>query len=211
MKNIAITQRLVSNDSYYEVREALDIRWGKLFKELDCIPIALPLNINFEEYFKHFLIDGIFLTGGNDLNSFGSNDLSKLRDDFELRLIKYGIKNDIPIYGVCRGMQLIAEYFGCTIHPIQNHVGSKHVLNISKKSKYKKYLMNLEKVNSFHNYGLHNVVNDLFVSAKSEDNTIEAIEHTKYKIFAQMWHSEREYPFVQAELELIKEFFSYDK
>ena len=133
MKKIAITQRLISNDSYYEVREALDIRWAKLFKELNYIPIVLPLYIDFEDYFKHVPIEGIFLTGGNDLNSIGSNKLSKLRDDFELKLIKYGIKNNIPIYGVCRGMQLIAEYFGCTIKLIQNHVGTKHELKNKKK------------------------------------------------------------------------------
>ena len=67
--------------------------------------------------------------------------------------------------------------------------------------------MNLKKVNSFHNYCIYEFGDDLLVSAKSEDNSIEAIEHRKYKIFAQMWHSEREEPFVKAELELIKEFF----
>ena len=71
--------------------------------------------------------------------------------------------------------------------------------------------MKLEKVNSFHNYGVYNIGNDLLVRAKSEDNSIEAIEHTKNKIFAQMWHPEREEPFLKAELELIREFFSYDK
>jgi len=74
-----------------------------------------------------------------------------------------------------------------------------------------KYLINLEKVNSYHNCSVGNIGNDLLVSAKSEDNSIEAIEHTKNKIFAQMWHPEREEPFVKAELELIKEFFSCDK
>ena len=104
MKKIAITQRLISNDNYYEVREALDTRWAKLFEELDFIPIVLPIDINFKKYFKHFQIDGIFLTGGNDLNSLNTNDLSRLRDIFELNLISYGIENKIPIFGVCRGM-----------------------------------------------------------------------------------------------------------
>jgi N5-(cytidine 5'-diphosphoramidyl)-L-glutamine hydrolase len=207
MKKIAITQRLIANDSYFEVREALDISWGKLFNELDYLPIVLPINIDFEEYFSNILIDGILLTGGNDLNSIKSNKLSKLRDDFEFKLIEYGIINNIPIYGVCRGMQLIAEYFGCSIKMIKHHVNVKHELNISNKSKYKNCLMNLKKVNSFHNYGIYGVGDELLVSAKSEDNSIEAIEHRKYKIFAQMWHSEREEPFVKAELELIKEFF----
>ena len=210
MKKIAITQRVLLNDSYPEVREALDIRWGKLFKELDFLPVVLPIEIDFEEYFKYNDIEGIILTGGNNLNSMDSNKLSEFRDNFEFKLIDYGIKNNIPIYGFCRGMQLIAEYFKCAIKPLQNHVGTKHKLNISQKSKYKELLLDLGKVNSFHNYGIHNTGDELLVSAKSEDNSAEAIEHLENKIFAQMWHSEREEPFKKSELNLIKAFFNND-
>lgn len=211
MKKIAITQRLIQNESYYEVREALDVNWGRLFSALNYLPIVLPIEIDFEEYFKQIGIDGILLTGGNDLNSIQSNELSMQRDEFEFKLISYGIKNNIPIFGVCRGMQIIAEYFGYTFEVIENHVAVRHKLIISQESKYKVYLENLDKVNSYHNYAVFNICNGLLVSATSEDGVIEAIEHKEYKIFAQMWHSEREISFVKNELNLIREFFTHDK
>ena len=53
----------------------------------------------------------------------------------------------------------------------------------------------------------NNVFVDVLKSLKRVKGVkmIKAIEHTKYKIFGQMWHSEREEPFRQEELMLIKE------
>lgn len=208
MKKIAITQRLLLNESYYEVREALDIKWALLLKELNFLPIVLPTQYDFEEYFNTLGIDGILLTGGNDLNSVNENKESSLRDEFEKKLIKYAIKYNTPIFGVCRGMHIIAEYFGSDLAKVQNQVNIKHKLQINKKSKYYDRLNTLEKVNSYHNYSINNISNDFLVSAWGENQIIKAIEHKKYKIFAQMWHSERENPFNENELNLIKEFFN---
>ena len=210
MKKIAITQRLISNDNYYEVREALDTRWAKLFEELDFIPIVLPIDINFKKYFKHFQIDGIFLTGGNDLNSLNTNDLSRLRDIYELNLISYGIENEIPIFGVCRGMQIVAKYFESTFKKVKNHVAVNHKLIVSQNSKYRDNLLKLDIVNSYHNFAIDKIGNNLIISAFSDDKSIEAIEHTKSKVFGQMWHSERQQPYKKEELDLIKTFFNND-
>ena len=68
MKIIAITQRLISNQSYFEIREALDIKWGKLLKKSNFIPIILPIEFGYKKYFESIKIDGIILTGGNDTN-----------------------------------------------------------------------------------------------------------------------------------------------
>lgn len=208
MKKIAITQRLVLNGSYYEVREALDVRWGALFGELNFLPVVLPINFDFEKYFKVFDIDGIFLTGGNDLNSLHLNNESKQRDIFEKELIKYGIHNNIPIFGVCRGMQLIAEYFGSDFIKVKNQVAIKHSLKVNQESKYFDELSKIGKVNSYHTYAIRELAEELIISATDKNSMIKAIEHKKYKIFGQMWHSERESLFMQEELALIKNFFN---
>jgi len=200
---------LILNDSYYELREALDVKWGELFKELDFLPIVLPFKYDFEEYFRVIDIDGILLTGGNDLNSLNPSDESKQRDDFELKLIKYGIENNIPIFGVCRGMQIIAKYFTCEFKKVINQVAIKHKLIVNDKSRYKQYLDKINIVNAYHNYAVELINDDFIVPAWNEDKTIiKAIEHKKYKIFGQMWHSEREEPFNKDELNLIKGFFN---
>ena len=208
MKKIAITQRLILNDSYYELREALDVRWSLLFKDLDFLPIVLPIEYDFKKYFDLIDIDGIFLTGGNDLSSINSSNISIQRDLFEKKLIAYGIENEIPIFGVCRGMQIIAESFGADFKKVENQVAIKHNLKINNDSKYYNYLNEIDEVNSFHNYAINNLSKDFLISATSQDNIIKAIEHKKYKIFGQMWHSEREEPFVKNELSLIQKFFN---
>lgn len=208
MKKILITQRLANNESYFEQREMLDIAWGKLFKEVNLLPISLPYEYDFEKYFNEVEIDGVLLTGGNDLNSLNQNELSQKRDDFENKLIYYAIKNNIPVFGVCRGMQIITEYFGSNFKIVNGQVDTKHKLVVNGDSKYSDSLNSIEEVNSFHNYGIDNLSDEFIVSASCEKGLIKAIEHKKYKIFAQMWHSERVVPFNLNELNLIKVFFT---
>ncbi len=52
----------------------------------------------------------IILQGGNDI--FDSSKEIKNRNDNENLIIKFAIANNIPLLGVCRGMQLINLYFG---------------------------------------------------------------------------------------------------
>lgn len=208
MKKIAITQRLIVNNNYLEIRECLDINYPKLLKKCDLLPIVLPLEVNFHDYFKEISIDGVVITGGNDLYSCNPNQLSEQRDNFEKKLLKYCIQNNIPVFGICRGMQLIAEYFGSSLKKISVEVNTRHSLVINENSKYFHSLQKIKEVNSYHNFYIDNLGKDLLYSARHQNNgIIKAIEHKEYKIFGQMWHSEREEPFSIHELNLIKEFF----
>ena len=104
-------------------------------------------------------------------------------------------------------MQIIAEYFGCSLKKVENQVAIKHTLKVNNQSKYFDILKKIDEVNSFHNFAVYNIADELIVSATNEDGMIKAMEHKKYKIFSQMWHSEREEPFKYEEIRLIKEFF----
>ena len=207
MKKIAITQRLIENTSYKETREVLDINYAKFINEAGYLPIALPYKVNFIEYFEEFNISGVLLTGGNDLNSINPSPLSKQRDKFEKELISYAVSNNIPIFGICRGLQVIAEYFGSTFKKVSGQVNIRHTLESSHDSFYIKQLNMINTVNSFHNFTVDSLSDQLKVSAVG-NNIIKAIEHKKYKIFAQMWHSERELDFNEQEIQLIKDFFN---
>jgi len=204
MRKIAVTQRLIKNDSYYEIREALDIRYCRLIKACGFLPIILPYEVDIDLYFKELDIDGILLTGGNDLYSCNKNELSYKRDKFEKKLLSLAIVKDIPVFGICRGMQLIAEYFGSTLKSIHSEIKNKHSLILKEESLYNNYLNKLETVNSYHGFAIDVLAKELLISAKKENGIIKAIEHKRYKIFGQMWHSERENPFNQDEIELIK-------
>lgn len=208
MKKIAITSRLIENEDYYEIRESLDIQWGKLCKSLNVLPIILPYEVDFENYFKFMPIDGIILTGGNDLSILSSNELSIKRDQYEKRLLKYAIDKNIPLLGVCRGMQVIANYFEFPLVEVKNQTAIRHKIIVNNESAYSDILSQIEEVNSFHKFAVKSVSNDFIVSALNETGMIKAIEHKKLNILAHMWHPEREVPFHQNELKLIKEFFN---
>lgn len=207
MKKIVLTQRIVLNESYPEIREALDIRWAKLLKEIGCLPIILPCEVDFRDYFETCSIDGIILTGGNNLYSLSDDPLSKKRDTFEKELITYAIQNKIPLLGICRGMQIIAEYFGSSLQKISGHVGTRHLLIPREDSLFYPYLKNITEVNSYHNYAIEFISDELSISAVDEVGCIKAVEHRSHRIFAQMWHSEREIPFQKNEIDLWKIFF----
>tara|TARA_Y100001968_G_scaffold119320_1_gene108715 strand:+ start:10781 stop:11410 length:630 start_codon:yes stop_codon:yes gene_type:complete len=208
MKKILITQRLFLNDTYYELREGLDVEWGSLFKLLQYIPIIAQINYDISIYFKEFDIDGILLTGGNNLYRLDQNDLLKNRDVFEKKLLSYASNNNIPVFGVCRGMQVIADFFGSDFKQVKNQVATRHILIVNSDSKYKDSLNAINTVNSFHNYGISNLSEDLLISATDNNNIIKAIEHKEYKVFGQMWHCERETPFYESQINLVKTFFS---
>ncbi len=207
MKKIAITQRLIVHNDYFEIREALDINYCKLLFSCGFIPIVLPYEVDFNYYFKEFDIKGVFLTGGNDLYVCSSDKLSFKRDLYEKNLLKYCIDEDIPVFGICRGMQLIADYFKCDFKKINGHINRNHSLIINEDSLYIEELKKINIVNSYHNFAINSLSKHLKVSANSDDGEIEAIEHKRYRIFAQMWHPERNKPFNEDEINLIKEFF----
>ena len=196
------------NEKYYELREGLDVRWARLFSELGFLPISIPIECNFESYFENICIDGILLTGGNDLSIVNDNRLSQKRDQFEIELVSFGLKHEIPIFGICRGMQLIGRYFDCSFKPVENHIAVEHELKISDNSDFKLYLEKLEKVNSYHDFAISNVNGGLLIAAQSGDHVIEAIEHKDHRVFGQMWHCERSIPLKVKELDLMSAFFN---
>jgi putative glutamine amidotransferase len=208
MKKILVTQRLILNESYHEVREALDIEWGKLFSQLDFLPIVLPVEVDFKKYFELENVSGVMLTGGNDLSIFNNNELSIKRDNYEKNLISYCIEHNIPLLGICRGMQLIGNYFNADFEKVSGHVAIRHSLVIDQNSRYYESLKEVKEVNSYHNYALKYPGDNIMISAKSPDGIIKAIEHKSRKVFGQMWHPEREHPFSKSEMKLIKSFFN---
>ncbi|SES85073.1 putative glutamine amidotransferase [Natronincola peptidivorans] len=208
MKKIAITQRLVENDSYYEIRDCLDVRWSSMLHDLGFLPIILPSQCNFNIYFNELKIDGIVFSGGNDLGDYSGKEIDKKRDVLEKQLIRYTINKNIPLLGVCRGMQIVGDYFGLTLEKVNGHAGERHEIFINEQSKYFKKLRGKKQVNSYHNFAFKKYTNDFTVIATSKDGIIEAMEHNNNKILLQMWHPEREEPFCKKDIALIKEHFT---
>lgn len=209
MKKIALTQRLIENESYPEIRDALDVRWGSFLEQAGLLPVPITTGFsNVAAFFEELEITGVILTGGNNLSLWTKSALSRQRDEFEKKLLALAVENRIKVLGVCRGAQLIADFFGAKFEQVNGHVATRHRLQVANGSRYQSYIERLREVNSYHAFSISHVSNDLRVDAISEDGVIEAIEHKIFPIFGQMWHPEREDPFKQQDLAIFQELFS---
>ena len=101
-------------------------------------------------------------------------------------MINFSITKNIPVLGVCRGMQSIQNYFGNDIQIIKNHVKKRHSLNVLDNAKIGKILKQYDQVNSFHEYGSLKSNKDIISLAISNDNVIEAIRHVGKEIYGIM-------------------------
>lgn len=211
MKKILITQRLTQESSYKEQRDALDVRWASFLEPLGIIPIPAASNYPASRYFEEFALDGILLTGGNNVSSVSRDPLDLHREKFEVALLECALSTKLPTLGVCKGLQLLAQHYGHSLRPIENHVACNHPLQIEQSSKYLKSLHDNQTVNSYHNYAPEFGGGELVVSARAPDGTIEALEHLTLPVLGIMWHPEREEPLSEQDKALFQLFFNGEK
>ena len=194
--------RVTSAENYSEKRNAIAYDYIDFFETMGFQIILIPNNsTHINEYFKDD-IDLVVLSGGNNVNpklyqlESSLNDVFSERDDMESTLLKLAIKNNIPLFGICRGCHFINVYFGGKIsHDIPGHVNREHVLESALTT------LNNQTTNSFHNQGI--TVNDLAEELESiakNDNYVEAFKHSTLKILGVQWHPERQMEIFDQEL-----------
>ena len=180
-------------------------------------PILLPLCVN-KEILDNYLtiMDGLIITGGDEAVNpllYGENPIPALRgtcpsrDECETYLLKGALERDMPVLGICRGMQLMNVAAGGSLYQDiftqkQNVLGHQpvdmpvdelyHSVLIRKDSKLRNIFKKEElMVNSFHHQAVKKLAADFDGTAISEDKIIEAMEHRhrKFAIGVQ-WHPE---------------------
>ena len=133
------------------------------------------------------LCDGILMPGGNK------------RYEFDRFITNYCINNDIPVLGVCLGMQLLATHINRdTLELTDNNLSHSkpgidkvHTVRLDKNSKLYNIIGEEEFcVNSRHKFKVTET-GELSVVGYSGDGVIEAIEHKDKKfVIGVQWHPE---------------------
>ena len=160
-------------------------------------------------------VDGLLLSGGGDINPLllGEEPIMELhsinhkRDMQELLIARLAADRQIPILGICRGIQVLNAVLGGElyqdIHSQMEGKRIKHDQNLNRS--YPSHTVAIEEgsmlfsifkqeslpVNSFHHQAVKVPAPGLRVSATSIDGVIEAVESAEHKsIIGVQWHPE---------------------
>ena len=175
------------------------------------VPVVIPPSANHEVLMSTLdHIDALILSGGADINPLwvgeepvsGLHNINSERDLPELLITRLAYNRQLPILGICRGIQTLAMALGgkvCQditsgIKHSQDADRSEqtHSVNVTEDSTlYNIYKEQLLMVNSFHHQAVSETGDKFRVVATSPDGIIEAMESTEFKsILGVQWHPE---------------------
>lgn len=159
-------------------------------------------------------LKGILLAGGGDVDPSyfnedphpGLGEITPERDRFEIMLVKAALRRNLPVLGICRGIQVMNVACGGTIiQHIPAEIKKPHKHSQSAPRWYSTHKVFVEKssilgqivktgsmkVNSFHHQSVRDPAPGFRVSGKSSDEVIEAVENPNYPFLVGVqWHPE---------------------
>ena len=180
-------------------------------------PLIIPFSEDNEVIASQMeLLDGLILSGGHDVfpYHYGQEPTRPLgevfpeRDKYEYELFKLAQEKNIPVLGICRGLQIMNTYAGGTLHqdlcfinsdkPILKHWQGNHpsqethLVSVEEGSKLSSIFGEQSfLVNSFHHQVLDKVAEGYKVVAKASDVVVEAIEKVDANfVVGVQWHPE---------------------
>ncbi len=175
--------------------------------------------------------DMLLLSGGEDSDSelYGQKPdkylgtIIKKRDNFEIKLLGLFLEAKKPVFGICRGFQLLNIYFKGTLY--QDYRLLNENLSYHCEQPYQKLIHKVDlspylekvynskkiKVNSHHHQFINKLGENLEVVAIAEDGIIEAFKNTDKKILAVQWHPEMLFDKYPEHLKLLSDFIEKHK
>jgi gamma-glutamyl-gamma-aminobutyrate hydrolase PuuD len=197
---IGVTQRIEIRrvGETVEYCDSLDQEWTAFLAAAGCMPVPLPNDpATAVALLLELPIDGLLLTGGEDLEAYGG-EASK-RDETEQALLKLARDWRMPVIGVCRGMQMIQDAFNVPLIQVSGHISSGEIINAD---------AGVRVVNSYHRWGTRQTAPDLEIWALTEDGVVKAVHHRHEPLVGVMWHPERQHPFAEADLDLFRRTYA---
>ena len=168
------------------------------------VPVFLPLSLDPAEIIPR--LDGLLMSGGADIDPkrYGAEPEPELqsiepaRDEFELKILELVYERELPVAGICRGLQILNVHAGGSLyqdvppHSVRDKAPSTRVHDITteKGSILEKLYGEKLEVNSLHHQSIKTLGKHFSASATSNDGIVEGIEHSQLPIVAVQWHPE---------------------
>lgn len=173
---------------------------------------ALPPETDIAPYL--FLCDGFLFPGGNDItpllqdeapaNGIGATNL--MFDVFQIRFAEEVLASEKPVFGICRGMQVLNEARGGSVYQdISLQPGSpmlhmqtsesrsdvSHKVTVKANTRLHSVTGDILYTNSYHHQSIQKLGKNMTASAYTSDGTVEALEMTGHPFaIGVQWHPE---------------------
>ncbi len=172
------------------------------------LPVLLPVAEPEEVATLLARLDGLVLTGGNDVDpaNYGQDrldagtggELDPDRDRFDIALARGAIAAGVPTLAICRGQQVLNVALGGTLvqhlpdHPMTPELGTtSHELTVEPTSRFAARFPTLTAANSYHHQCVDRAGAGVRVVATAPDGVPEAIEVDGVPhVVAVQWHPE---------------------
>ena len=152
------------------------------------------------------ILDGVIFAGGGDINpargAYDAGDkgeakgITDVRDDFEVRLFHAATERELPMLGICRGIQFLNFMYGGTaVRDLaeagytENH-RELHPVVLKKGTRAAEMFRGRDLFKSNHHQAVKTPGKGFAVSATSPEGVIEAIEHENGRILCFQFHPE---------------------
>ena len=178
-------------------------------------PVIIPVNTNNEVLTKIVrTLDGLLISGGGDINPeyFDEKPIPELgevvplRDEYDMKLIQIAHAHQVPILGICRGMQVLNVVFGGSLYQdiATQHDGfslnhrQEELRSITTQTALIRSGSRLEKIvgcsdlqiNTIHHQAVRRTALGFTNAAFTQDGICEAIESDYYPEIGVQWHPE---------------------
>jgi putative glutamine amidotransferase len=187
---VLISMRVTEESRYDERRSAIAYDYIEFLQRVGFTPFPIPVNIHsVEPFFQKLEPVMVFLSGGNSIDEYDSDDFYPERDETEKALVDMAVERGIPILGICIGAQYLNRYYGGGVATrVEGHVAATHIIDSPLE------IFDGRRVNSFHSYAIANTClsSELHPLAYAEDGTVEAFRHVEKPVYGVMWHPERD-------------------
>lgn len=181
------------------------------------IPLLVPLGLPDADLNRIITrLDGLLLSGGGDVHPavYHSqehpkvNEVDEDRDRVEIAIFQSAIEQRIPVFGICRGQQLINVAMGGSLYediPAQHPNAIEHTCFPAKPRDFPAHPVEIDpgsrlasilgtrriKVNSLHHQAIRKLASGLVSTAEAPDGIVEAVEMKDYPFgLAVQWHPE---------------------